>query len=394
MITKEAIILQPRYVENFQCDGNICNAKCCKGWRIDIDGQTYKKYQRIKNPVIRQKIISSVEPNEARLGYMQIKLDKDNACPLICSDNLCYVQRNLGADALSQTCQVYPRLVRYIGDCQLRILSMTCPVAAEKALFVPNGMDIRRVATKEVDASWQIALQHDKMITDIDTQIAVNVILGSLSILQNTDYTREQRMVILGLFLDKADELKMLPSGAREISELASFYSGTEFKERITEIFENWRFFSAAHGQFLTGILSVLQEKKRFMNVSILQEMARKYDEKYSVFSHVMEEKYRNVIDSYWQQEFLFHGFPFCLKGSFLHNYFAYVIAYKIWEMYLYGYLEGFDGEIKKEKLLDLVARYSKKLDHIDKYLENLIEYTANFEKEPLKFMQVLLKLA
>lgn len=201
-------------------------------------------------------------------------------------------------------------------------------------------------------------------------------------------------MVILGLFLDKADELKMLPSGAREISELASFYSGTEFKERITEIFENWRFFSVAHGQFLTGILSVLQEKKRFMNVSILQEMARKYDEKYSVFSHVMEEKYRNVIDSYWQQEFLFYGFPFCLKGSFLHNYFAYVIAYKIWEMYLYGYLEGFDGEIKKEKLLDLVARYSKKLDHIDKYLENLIEYTANFEKEPLKFMQVLLKLA
>ena len=105
------------------------------------------------------------------------------------------------------------------------------------------------------------------------------------------------------------------------------------------------------------------------------------------------EEKYENVIDNYWQQEFLFHGFPFCLKGSFMHNYFAYLISYKIWEMYLYGYLEAFSGELKREKLLDLVAGYSKKLDHINKYIEYLIEHIAPFEQEPLKLMQVFLRL-
>ena len=386
------IILQPRYVADFQCDGNICNAKCCKGWRIDIDLSTYQKYQRIKNPVMRRKIISSMEPNEIRSGYMQIKLDNTNGCPLICKDNLCYIQRNLGADALSLTCQVYPRVVRYIGDCQLRILSITCPVAAEKALFRPHGMDIDVISSK-ADALWKLALQTDKMDKNAETQLAANVILGGLSILQNAHYTREEKMVILGLFLDKADELKLLSDGAEEISKLALFYNSAEFKIQIAELFGNWKFYSTAHGQFLSGILSVLQEKKCFIDVSVIKEASWRYDENYLEFNSIIDQQYENVIDNYWQQEFLCHGFPFCLKGSFMHNYFAYLISYKIWEMYLYGYLEAFGGELKNEKLLDLVTRYSKKLNHITKYLEYLVEHITSFESEPIKLMQVLLRI-
>lgn len=269
---------------------------------------------------------------------------------------------------------------------------MTCPVAAEKALFRPHGMDIDVISSK-ADASWKLALQTDKMNKNTETKLAANVILGGLSILQNTNYTREQKMVILGLFLDKADELKLLSDGAEEISKLALFYNSAEFKNQIAELFGNWEFYSTAHGQFLSGILSVLQEKKCFIDVSVIKEASWRYDENYLKFNNLIEEKYENVIDNYWQQEFLFHGFPFCLKGSFMHNYFAYLISYKIWEMYLYGYLEALSGELKREKLLDLVARYSKKLDHINKYIEYLIEHIAPFEQEPLKLMQVLLRL-
>lgn len=54
MENEQTIILQPEYVKTFQCDGNKCNAKCCKDdWRIDIDIETYKKYQRIKNRLFR-----------------------------------------------------------------------------------------------------------------------------------------------------------------------------------------------------------------------------------------------------------------------------------------------------------------------------------------------------
>ena len=53
LMSDNTIILQPNYVADFQCDGSKCNAKCCGNkWRIGIDVDTYKKYQRIKNPVL------------------------------------------------------------------------------------------------------------------------------------------------------------------------------------------------------------------------------------------------------------------------------------------------------------------------------------------------------
>ena len=64
------IILQPKYVADFQCDGSKCNAKCCGNkWKISIDVDTYKKYQRIKNPVMRKKYcqVSSRQQTESVL---------------------------------------------------------------------------------------------------------------------------------------------------------------------------------------------------------------------------------------------------------------------------------------------------------------------------------------
>ena len=57
-MSDKTIILQPKYVADFQCDGSKCDAKCCRNlWLIDIDRETYKKYQRIKNPSMRKKNI-------------------------------------------------------------------------------------------------------------------------------------------------------------------------------------------------------------------------------------------------------------------------------------------------------------------------------------------------
>ena len=63
------IILYPKYVEDFKCDGTKCNAKCCGHWRIYIDRESYKKYQRIKNPAMRRKILSALQPCDVTQGF-------------------------------------------------------------------------------------------------------------------------------------------------------------------------------------------------------------------------------------------------------------------------------------------------------------------------------------
>ena len=71
-MSDNTIILQPKYIADFQCDGSKCNAKCCGNkWRIGIDADTYKKYQR-----------------------------------------------NLGEEVLSNTCKGYPRIAKNIGKYQ------------------------------------------------------------------------------------------------------------------------------------------------------------------------------------------------------------------------------------------------------------------------------------
>ena len=81
------------------------------------------------------------------------------------------------------------------------------------------------------------------------------------------------------------------------------------------------------------------------------------------------------------------------MEGSFLHNYFAYIIAYKIWEMCLYHYCYKSEGQISRNEFLNLVTRYSENLNHLGNFIHYLVQYTAPFEKEPIKLMQVLLRL-
>lgn len=392
---KDMIILQPEYVEGFQCDGSKCDAKCCKThWRISIDKNTYKKYQRIKKPETRKRIITSLEPDTEINGCMQIKFNAEGACPLLCSDKLCYIQRNLGEDALSLTCQVYPRVVRHVGNCQLRILSMACPVAAEAALFSEHGMDIKKLLPFQESNAWKLALLTKKYIKldEKDTFMAVNVILGGLSILQNTAYTREQRLVILGLFLDKADDLKNTPSGAEDIAGLAMFYNGEEFKGQMEDLFADWTFYPTAHRQLLAGILSTMQGKE-FIDIAHLLRNVRDYENNYKKFHELIENDYGKAMDNYWQQEFLFHGFPFRIEGSFLHNYFAYLLAYNIWELYIYGVYQAGKGSVTKDVLLGLISIYSRSLEHRMQFVSSMVEHTAPFEEEPIKLMQVLLRL-
>ena len=99
---EDNIVLQPEYVEKFRCDGSRCNSRCCGNWCITIDMDAYKKYQKVKNTVMRTKILSVIEPNVAGQEF-QIKLRDNGVCPMVCDDSLCYIQRNLGEDALSVT---------------------------------------------------------------------------------------------------------------------------------------------------------------------------------------------------------------------------------------------------------------------------------------------------
>ena len=388
-VSSEKIILQPKYVADFQCDGSKCNAKCCGKWRIDIDMETYKKYQRIKNPAMRKKILSSIQPSTIQTGF-QIELDNKGVCPLLCEDNLCYIQRNMGEGALSQTCKVYPRMVQQIGNYQFRMLAMTCPVAAESALLSPNAMELQQISCEEDTSAWKLIAKNCNMKNVPNDLAAVHIMMGGLAILQNTSYTFEQRLVILGLFLDKVEDCQQ---DVEAVAGLIDYYNSDAFQQEISNLWENWQYYPVAHHQFMNGIITVLkQEKELLISSEHWQVMNDYYNNVYEERHHLVQERLGSVLERYWQHEWLFHAYPYSFSGGFLHNYFSYLIAYELCQLVIYS-TYALDNAWAERNILDVLGEFSKSFDHKRDFSKALVKETEIFEKEPLKLMQVLLRL-
>lgn len=381
-----------KYVKNFQCNGLSCNAKCCKKWRITIDTNTYQKYKKINNKFIRDKIIEHVTQDKDGKGYM-IMLNEKGECPLICKDSLCFVQRNLGPAALSFTCQTYPRNLFLLEECQFRSLSMTCPVAADMALFSDDGMELEVCRTGfEHNNGWKLLLQNGKR-KSLGGMLAESTIVGSISILQNNNFTREERFILLGLFLDKADDLKTDENAAEQILNLAITYQSEGFIAEARTILDSFQFLADDNKKFMHELLSMMAANNQIGALNNLLKQAEDYDGDYNKWQSALENEYGRAIDNYWLQEFFYHGYPFYLDGNFLHNYFVYLLSYKVWEIVLYGYLHVLGRMMIKDEFINLVGTYSTIMDHRKMFLPIIEKKAAECEAEPIKSMQMLLRL-
>ena len=389
LMRNQSIILQPKYVADFQCAGSKCDAKCCRNlWLIDIDRETYKKYQRIKNPSMRKKILTSMQPSITRVGF-KIKFNENGACPLLCEDNFCYVQKNLGEDALSETCKLYPRRLNKIGNYQFRVLSMTCPVAAEQALLSPYGMELQQLSCEDDSAAWKLAVKntHSKEVSD--DLAAVHIMMGGLAILQNASFTFEQRLVLLGLFLDRVEDCQQ---DVEAVAGLIEYYNSDVFQQEISGLWDEWQYFPIAHQQFMEGIITVLQEEKMLLLSGPWQTMNEHHNSIYAQRHKMIQDKLGSALERYWQHEWLFHGYPYSFCGGFLHNYFSYLIAYEMCQLLIYS-AYALDEGWEENNILDVLGMFSRILDHRRDFSKALVKETEVFEKEPLKLMQVLLRL-
>ena len=385
----QIVILQPKYVADFQCDGSKCNAKCCRNsWRIDIDMEAYKKYQRIKNPSMRKKILDSMQPSTCQTGF-EIKFNEEGTCPLLCEDNFCYIQRNLGEEALSKTCKGYPRKIQKIGDYQFRLLSLTCPVAAEQALLSSPGMELQQFSCENDSAAWKLTIKNTNPKEVHDDLVAVHIMMGGLAILQNTSYTFEQRLVLLGLFLDRVEDCQQ---DVEAVAGLIEYYNSDGFQQEIFGLWKNWPHYSKAHKQFMTGIITVLQEEKIVLLGAPWQTMNEHHNSIYEQRHKLIQEKFGSALERYWQHEWLFHAYPYSFSGGFLHNYFSYLIAYEMCQLLIYS-AYALDEGWEENNILDVLGMFSKILDHRRDFSKALVKETEIFEKEPLKLMQVLLRL-
>lgn len=141
---REIRISEPAFVKDFKCIGGACRDHCCKGWKISLDKHTVKKYVTSKDVQIRtiaEENIQLVKHSAQEWGIIKFSQQTGN-CPYLDESRLCLVHKNLGAQALSNTCTAFPRSQRLYKTEEQNSLNISCP---EVASLIFNNADAMRL---------------------------------------------------------------------------------------------------------------------------------------------------------------------------------------------------------------------------------------------------------
>jgi lysine-N-methylase len=199
-------MLVPKYVTQFQCLGGECPDTCCSTWSIDIDRETYDRYRRETHPalqpLLQQYLVQADDPSEVRHGKLNLR-QSDSHCGLHSSTGLCPVQQQLGEDALSDTCYIYPRHVVQFGDRFEQSLTLSCPEAARLALTYDDAFEF-------VSADFTSRLATTPVITSIrgySVEAMDEVRIFFIQLFQTPSLSNTERLVIAGWLCQQIDHL-------------------------------------------------------------------------------------------------------------------------------------------------------------------------------------------
>ena len=315
------VYFEPEYVSKFVCDGPACNAACCKDWQIEIDAKAANRYRKLDSHIA-----------DFKDGRYYINFDKKNTCPFLNEQCLCGLQLSKGEQFLSGTCRTFPRRTYYVDDFCVRTLSLACPIAAKLALGQPEEQ--MKFITTETDDETDV---YNSNMPDDMTEYLIEIQMTGVHILQDRRLTIDQRLIILGFYLDKIDEL-IANDRVEEIDKISALYKDKKFfEQQVPKLLKNINY---DHDAYINIMLEV------FAKAEIITEPK-------------LEARMQNsgILENYLVNEFFGNIYPWRTKGPISQNYGLFVLTYKI--------LEALIGEGEP---IEIVTWFSRNIDHDVEY--------------------------
>lgn len=120
---------------DFHCTAGECAHSCCVGWEIEVDQESYERYQAVSGP-FGEELRRSIVPGED--GGWYYALTPEERCPFLRQDGLCRQILELGEDWLCEICANHPRFFQRFGDVEEQGVGLACEEAARLLFSDPN----------------------------------------------------------------------------------------------------------------------------------------------------------------------------------------------------------------------------------------------------------------
>lgn len=415
MDSRKKIILQPEYVKYFVCDGSSCEDNCCQGmWVIYVDEKHYKKIKKVHNNELKERIDKYIRRNRSNAtsqNYGIIHQDKEiKQCVFLTEDRLCDMQMKLGADYLCNTCMVYPRHISIIDGKYERSLTMSCPIAAKDTLFNPQPM-----AFEQFEDIHELRTGVHNPILHTEGQGLENKLqkyfwdirIFSIGLLQNRNYSLEDRLIILGIVYKKIEELNENKRLSEIPSMLASMIETVEadfFKEELEKINPNYQIQfqmtkamvdrRAVQGLTSERYLECLTETLLgigHIEGEEIENIIKKYEESYKKYymPYMKEKEY--ILENYLVNEYFKELMPFGYYKTIWEAYTFLCTLYSMVKLHLIG-IAGFNKGLNDDLTLKLIQSLSKEATHNRYYIQGVVGAIKDSGYDSLAYMSILLK--
>lgn len=211
--TEQPTALCPSHYPNFHCIGGQCEDSCCIGWRVHLDKTTYHYYKHNQHKALVKLFEQSVKRSDTKgddKHFGVISMNEDGRCAFLDEENLCRIQRNLGAQALSQVCANYPRRANQLGEQLEYSLSLSCPEAARLTLLDDQAM---RFVQTDIDPALEdnISALGKGLNNKTGLMILNDLRALIIGILQSRDLTIDARLILIGLLLEDFEAAMQAP---------------------------------------------------------------------------------------------------------------------------------------------------------------------------------------
>lgn len=237
---------------NFKCIAEKCKFTCCSGWDINIDSNTYEKWNKEKNKC--KDMLNKLKFVDE--DYIIVDKRTSETCPFLDSKGLCNIVKNNGDEYLSLTCQKFPRIENIFEGIKELTLSCSCPEVVdiidkvkEEIILVKCDNDedtdlpieikirdtiIKIIKEKNLNIESKLLISYRMLLNILDNEeLTEEIVLDELRkynniILQeilecNNDYNKIFR-TINNLFLDIIENYKNVPvlkSSLNDISQVS-----------------------------------------------------------------------------------------------------------------------------------------------------------------------------
>lgn len=374
-------VFLPKYMVEFKCISSSCIDTCCAGWDINIDEDTYNKYNNSTGDfkeLLEGKYVENKDKHEVfNKGFMVLK--NENTCPFLNSNMLCDIHGGFGEENLCITCKSYPRVFNIVDGVYEKSGLPSCIEICERAFLNKDKMEfieseedieeenieIRRIIDSESFEGTESLLEY---FWDIRV-ISINIMqLRSISI--------EERLNILKNFYETIEEMhesneldsvEELLEGLSDENMKYEYLKEAAFKE------ENEFFISIAHDKLVKNIRSFrlkdcIKEYKKGIskhnNICKYLEGVPEYFDELEAHSYVLE--------NYLVNQIFKDLIPFNKGENFTKSIKVLINRYRIIKAYVIGIAINSGEKINEKHIIRVIQALSKDIEHNRVYKELL----------------------